>query len=69
MAVCQGCARENSEGFRFCGLCTAPLDQVAAPVARERKAISVLFCDLTGFRQVGATAYLHRGTALVTASA
>jgi hypothetical protein len=55
MAVCQGCGRENPEGFRFCGFCTAPLDQVAAPGAEER--------------QVGATAYLHRGTALVTASA
>ena len=49
MAVCQGCGRENPEGFRFCGFCTAPLDQVAAPGAEERKVISVLFCDLVGF--------------------
>ena len=49
MAVCQGCGRENPEGFRFCGFCTAPLDQAAAPVAEERKVISVLFCDLVGF--------------------
>ena len=36
-------------GLWFCGFCTAPLDQVAAPVAEERKVISVLFCDLVGF--------------------
>ena len=29
MAVCQGCGRENPEGVRFCGFCTAPLDQLA----------------------------------------
>ena len=49
MAVCQGCGRENPEGFRFCGFCTAPLDQTAAPITEERKVISVLFCDLVGF--------------------
>jgi class 3 adenylate cyclase/tetratricopeptide (TPR) repeat protein len=49
MAVCQACGRENPEGFRFCGFCTAPLDQAAVPVAEERKVISVLFCDLVGF--------------------
>jgi class 3 adenylate cyclase/tetratricopeptide (TPR) repeat protein len=49
MAVCPSCGRQNPEGFRFCGFCTASLDQAAPPAAEERKVISVLFCDLVGF--------------------
>ncbi|HEX3327175.1 MAG TPA: adenylate/guanylate cyclase domain-containing protein [Actinomycetota bacterium] len=48
MVVCPSCGRENPDGFKFCGFCTAPLD--TAPTAlEERKVISILFVDLVGF--------------------
>jgi class 3 adenylate cyclase/tetratricopeptide (TPR) repeat protein len=34
--------------MRFCGACGSPLRPAAAPV-RERRLVSVLFCDLVGF--------------------
>ncbi|MGZ8694498.1 MAG: AAA family ATPase [Gaiellaceae bacterium] len=50
MSVCAACGKENPEGFQFCGFCTAPLNEApATPAARERKVVSVLFCDLVGF--------------------
>ncbi len=50
MAACPACGKENPDGFRFCGFCTAPLSESAsAPAAEERKVVSVLFCDLVGF--------------------
>jgi class 3 adenylate cyclase len=52
MAACPACGRDNPDGFRFCGFCTAPL---AAPAqAREvRKTVTVLFCDVTGSTALG----------------
>lgn len=49
MAVCPGCGKDNPEGFKFCGFCTAPLDAVPETTAEERKVVSVLFVDLVGF--------------------
>ncbi|MDH4178489.1 MAG: hypothetical protein OEV72_13015, partial [Thermoleophilia bacterium] len=50
MAACPACGKENPDGFRFCGFCTAALDEVLAAVGlEERKVVSVLFCDLVGF--------------------
>ncbi|MDP9235469.1 MAG: hypothetical protein M3P01_13100, partial [Actinomycetota bacterium] len=50
MAICPACGRENPEGFAFCGFCTAPLAAPAPTLgAKERKVVSVLFCDLVGF--------------------
>ncbi|MFN2471109.1 MAG: adenylate/guanylate cyclase domain-containing protein [Gaiellaceae bacterium] len=46
---CPSCGKENPEGFQFCGFCTAPLEEAAAPAAEERKVVTVLFCDLVGF--------------------
>ncbi|MDP9329094.1 MAG: AAA family ATPase [Actinomycetota bacterium] len=50
MAACPSCGKDNPDGFKFCGFCTAPMD--AAPVRaapEERKVITCLFCDLIGF--------------------
>ena len=49
MATCPSCGKENPEGFRFCGYCTAPLEEAAPAQAEERKTVTVLFCDLVGF--------------------
>jgi len=50
--VCTQCGKENPDGFRFCGFCTAPL--AASPEAREqRKTVTVLFCDVTGSTALG----------------
>src|SRR2546423_10435337 len=50
MAICPVCGKENPDGFQFCGFCTAPLAGPArAGGAKERKVVSVLFCDLVGF--------------------
>src|SRR5438876_2354587 len=50
MAICPSCGKENPDGFQFCGFCTAPLSAPGATTgAKERKVVSVLFCDLVGF--------------------
>jgi class 3 adenylate cyclase/tetratricopeptide (TPR) repeat protein len=49
MLVCPSCGRENPEGFRFCGFCTALLRPEPSAEREERKVVSVLFCDLVGF--------------------
>ena len=49
MVTCPACGKENPDGFQFCGFCTAPLAAPAVSAAKERKVVSVLFCDLVGF--------------------
>ena len=49
MLTCPACGKDNPEGFRFCGFCSAPLHQDAPVAGEERKIVSVLFCDLVGF--------------------
>ena len=50
MLTCSSCGKENPEGFRFCGFCTAPLtEQPIRSGQEERKVVTVLFCDLVGF--------------------
>ena len=49
MAVCGSCGFVNAEGVRFCGGCGARLAEPSAGASRERKVVSVLFCDLVGF--------------------
>jgi class 3 adenylate cyclase/tetratricopeptide (TPR) repeat protein len=57
MAICPACGKENPDGFAFCGFCTASLSAPGRSVgARERKVVSVLFCDLVGFTATSATA-------------
>jgi class 3 adenylate cyclase/tetratricopeptide (TPR) repeat protein len=50
MLTCPSCGKDNPDGFAFCGFCSAPLSAAPATAgARERKVITVLFCDLVGF--------------------
>ncbi|MEJ7568626.1 MAG: adenylate/guanylate cyclase domain-containing protein [Gaiellaceae bacterium] len=49
MITCPACGKENPDGFQFCGFCGAPLSAAAVVPVRERKVVSVLFCDLVGF--------------------
>jgi class 3 adenylate cyclase len=49
MAIqCPRCGAEAPEGMNFCGACGAPLRPPRTPT-RERRLVSVLFCDLVGF--------------------
>jgi class 3 adenylate cyclase/tetratricopeptide (TPR) repeat protein len=52
MAICERCATENPNGFRFCGACGAPLSQAAKP-GDARKVVTVLFCDVVGSTALG----------------
>ena len=48
--TCLACGRESPAGFVFCGFCGASLPaEPAAPPVRERRVVSVLFCDVVGF--------------------
>ena len=47
--VCPSCGFGNAIGVRFCGGCGAGLAAAAPVGGRERKTVSVLFCDLVGF--------------------
>lgn len=50
MATCHVCGKDSPDGFQFCGFCGATLAGAdAASAARERKVVTVLFCDLVGF--------------------
>jgi class 3 adenylate cyclase len=46
--TCPSCGQRNPDGFRFCGACAAPLQKPPAVAREERKAVTVLFCDLVG---------------------
>ena len=55
-AACPSCGTENPPGFRFCASCgtqlAAPTEErepTPAPVAAERRRVTVLFADLVGF--------------------
>jgi class 3 adenylate cyclase/tetratricopeptide (TPR) repeat protein len=49
MAIrCPNCGSESPDGMNFCGACGFALRPPPAPV-RERRLVSVLFCDLVGF--------------------
>ncbi|HSM38303.1 MAG TPA: adenylate/guanylate cyclase domain-containing protein, partial [Candidatus Limnocylindrales bacterium] len=50
MVTCPSCGKELPGEFPFCPYCAAPIS-AAAPTsgAKERKTVSVLFCDLVGF--------------------
>ena len=61
-SACPSCGSANDPGAKFCGECGTPLagggaatpeaaqgDEAAAPVAAERRIVSILFADLVGF--------------------
>ena len=52
MAVCPACAKENPDGFHFCGFCKAPLTQIS-PGRELRKTVTVVFCDVVGSTTLG----------------
>jgi class 3 adenylate cyclase/tetratricopeptide (TPR) repeat protein len=49
VAVCRACGFDNQRGLNFCGQCGTQLAEARSPEARERKNVTVLFCDLVGF--------------------
>jgi len=49
--ACPSCGKENPEGFKFCGFCTAPL--TPAPLQETRKTVTIVFCDVTGSTALG----------------
>jgi class 3 adenylate cyclase len=55
MITCSACGGESPDGFKFCGLCGAPL-AAPSPIADERKVVTTLFCDLVGSTAMGEVA-------------
>ena len=53
MPVCPSCGKENPEGFRFCGFCTAPLPAEEGAGGEVRKTVTVVFSDVTGSTALG----------------
>jgi class 3 adenylate cyclase len=51
--LCPSCGKENPEGFRFCGFCSAPLEPEPGFGTEVRKTVTVLFCDVTGSTRMG----------------
>src|ERR671928_605733 len=50
MAFCPSCGKEVPGEFPFCPFCAAPLaEKPPTTQLEERKAVTVLFCDLVGF--------------------
>ncbi len=49
--LCPNCGSGNAHAARFCNQCAMPLEAATtqAPVGAERKQVTVLFSDLTGF--------------------
>jgi class 3 adenylate cyclase len=54
MTRCAQCGAEHPEGARFCPACGAPV-QEPRPAAEERKLATVLFADLVGSTELGAS--------------
>jgi class 3 adenylate cyclase/tetratricopeptide (TPR) repeat protein len=50
VSACPNCGRENPEGFRFCGFCSASLISEAS---ETRKTVTVVFSDVTGSTSLG----------------
>ena len=55
MLVCASCGHENSEGAKFCEECGFSFAAAVAGRKEQRKAVTVLFCDLSGSTALGET--------------
>jgi class 3 adenylate cyclase len=64
MTACAHCGAELPEGARFCPACGAPV-QAATPAAEERKLATVLFADLVGSTELGASQDPERTRAML----
>jgi class 3 adenylate cyclase/tetratricopeptide (TPR) repeat protein len=53
MPICPKCGQENPEIAGFCSACGSPLSSDQPPGREVRKAVTVLFCDLTGSTSLG----------------
>jgi class 3 adenylate cyclase len=49
MVICPNCAAENPEGARFCNACGTPLTDGLAAGREERRIVTALFADISGF--------------------
>src|SRR5438874_7773576 len=52
-AVCASCGEPLPAGSRFCPNCGAPVEATTSATGRERKLVTVLFCDVTGSTSLG----------------
>ena len=50
--ACSRCGAALTPGARFCAQCAAPVGDAPTPVAGERKQVTVLFSDLSGFTEI-----------------
>jgi class 3 adenylate cyclase len=64
MTACLQCGVELPDGARFCSACGAPVE-TAPPEAEERKLATVLFADLVGSTELGASQDPERTRALL----
>jgi class 3 adenylate cyclase/tetratricopeptide (TPR) repeat protein len=64
MTTCVRCGAELPEGARFCPACGAPVE-AAPPAAEERKLATVLFGDLVGSTELGASQDPERTRAML----
>jgi class 3 adenylate cyclase/tetratricopeptide (TPR) repeat protein len=53
MVSCGACGQRNPDGFRFCGSCGSPPEDLTAVGREVRKTITVVFCDLAGSTALG----------------
>ena len=51
MAICNNCGESNPERASFCLNCGAPLSRAATRAVR--KIVTIVFCDVTGFTDLG----------------
>ena len=63
MAICASCGAPLPETARFCPTCAAPVG--ASPDERERKLATVVFADLVGSTELGASQDPERTRALL----
>ena len=54
MRICPNCREENSDRFRLCGFCGAPLGPLL-PAQEVRKTVTIVFPDLQGSTSLGET--------------